>query len=177
MPLLFSCLRHIAAMIDSLNDLIGRMVSWLTLIMVLITFCIVVLRYLFNISWVMMQESIIYLHGLVFMAGVAYTLKLDRHVRVDIIYQHCSARIQAWIDLLGTLFLLLPVAGFIFWSSWGYVMDSWNILESSHNSGGLPYVYLLKSYLLLMPSLLLLQGFAVLLNKIAFLFIVEIKPE
>ncbi|NOQ65053.1 MAG: TRAP transporter small permease subunit [Methyloprofundus sp.] len=166
---LLTFLQHSTAMIDSINERIGRLVSWLTLALVLITFSIVVLRYLFDLSWVMMQESIIYLHGLIFMLAAAYTLKHDGHVRVDIVYQHCSASTKAWLDLLGTLLLLLPVAGFIFWMSWDYVLASWDILEGSRNSGGLPFVYLLKSCLLLMSGLLFLQGLSLLMSKIIFL--------
>ena len=170
MAFLLSFFRCSSHAIDSLNERVGRCVSWLTLAMVLVTFCIVVLRYLFGLSWVMMQESIIYLHGLVFMLGAAYTLKHDGHVRVDIIYQRCTPKVKAWIDLLGTLFLLLPVTGFILWSSWDYVLDSWDIMESSRNSGGLPFVYLLKSCLLLMSGLLILQGLSLLMTKIVYLF-------
>ncbi|TXK95315.1 C4-dicarboxylate ABC transporter permease [Methylococcaceae bacterium HT1] len=170
MFLFFSFFKRSAHAIDSLIERIGRFVSWLTLVMVLVTFCIVLLRYLFDLSWVMMQESIIYLHGLVFMLGAAYTLKHDGHVRVDIIYQRCTPKIKAWIDLLGTLFLLLPVAGFMLWSSWEYVMSSWDILEGSRNSGGLPLVYLLKSCLLLMSGLLILQGLSLLMSKIVYIF-------
>ncbi len=170
MALLFSYLRQSAAGIDALNEYVGRGISWLTLAMVLVTFTIVILRYLFDLSWVSVQESVIYMHSIVFMLGAAYTLKQDGHVRVDIIYQKCSPKIQAWIDLTGTLLLLLPVAGFIFWSSWEYVMDSWDIMESSRNSGGLPLVYLLKSCLLLMSGLLVLQAVALLMQKIVYLF-------
>ncbi|RLA24796.1 MAG: C4-dicarboxylate ABC transporter permease [Gammaproteobacteria bacterium] len=175
MAFLFSFFQRSVRVIDSLNERVGRFVSWLTLAMVLITFCIVVLRYLFDLSWVMMQESIIYLHGLVFMLGAAYTLKHDGHVRVDIIYQRCTPKIKAWIDLLGTVFLLFPVAGFILWSSWGYVLDSWDILEASRNSGGLPFVYLLKTCLLLMSGLLILQGLSLLMSKLVYLFAPGIK--
>lgn len=155
--------------IDSVNERVGHFVSWLVLALVLVTFLVVVLRYLFDLSWVMMQESIIYLHGLVFMLGAAYTLKHEGHVRVDIIYQRCTLVGKAWIDLLGTVFLLLPVAGFILWSSWDYVMSSWDILEASRNSGGLPFVYLLKTCLLLMSGLLILQGLSLLMSKIIYL--------
>ena len=175
MSLLLSFFQRSVQVIDLLNEQVGRFVSWLTLILVLITFCIVVLRYLFDLSWVMMQESMIYLHGVIFMLGAAYTLKHEGHVRVDIIYQRCTPKVKAWIDLLGTLFLLLPVAGFILWSSWGYVMDSWEILEGSRNSGGLPLVYLLKTCLLLMSGLLILQGLSLLMSKIVYLFESGIK--
>lgn len=138
----------------------GRTVSWLTLAMVLITFFVVFLRYLFNTGWIALQESISYMHALVFLIGAAYTLKHNEHVRVDIIYQKLSQRGQAWIDLLGNLILLLPVTLFIFWISLDYVIDSWKVLESSREAGGLAGIYLLKSSILLMCVLLILQAIA-----------------
>jgi TRAP-type mannitol/chloroaromatic compound transport system permease small subunit len=166
MSILFNLSQRSSEFIDALIEKIGRLVSWLSLIMVLLVFGMVVLRYLFNVSWVMVQESVIYLHSLIFMLGASYTLKHDGHVRVDIIYQRCSQKEKAWIDLLGTLFLLIPVAIFILWGSWEYVADSWKILESSRNSGGLPLVYLLKSCLILMSGLLVLQGVSLILAKV-----------
>ena len=106
------------------------------------------------------------MHALVFMLGAAYTLKHNGHVRVDIFYQRCSTKTKAWIDCLGTLFLLLPVSGFIILSSWEYVADSWAIQESSRNSGGLPGVYLLKSSIILMSGLLILQSIALFLQNL-----------
>jgi len=169
MHLFFNLVQRCAQGIDTFTEQIGRCISWLSLVMVCVVFCIVCLRYLFDISWVMMQESVIYLHSLLFMLGAAYTLKQDGHVRVDIVYQRCSEHTKAWIDLFGTLFLLLPVASFILWSSWEYVADSWDILEGSRNSGGLPLVYLLKSCLLVMSGLLVLQGMALLMHKLLLL--------
>jgi len=148
------------ASIDAVNEWLGRCVSWLTLLMVLVTFSIVVLRYAFNIGWIAMQESVAFMHALVFMLAAAYTLKHDAHVRVDIVYQKCSLRVRAWIDFFGTLLLLLPVAGFILWSSWDYVLNSWSISEASRSSGGLPGVYLLKTAIPAMALLLILQGLA-----------------
>lgn len=170
MSIILSLFHRSVNFIDLFNERIGRLVSWLTLLLVLVTFFIVLLRYLFDFSWVMMQESMTYLHSLIFMLGAAYTLKHDGHVRVDIIYHRCSPGVKAWIDLLGTLLLLLPVAGFIFWSSWDYVLESWAISEASGNSGGLPFLYLLKTCLLFMSGLLILQGLSLLMSKIAVLF-------
>lgn len=166
MSLLIQISRTCIISINKMNDWIGRTVSWLTLAMVLVTFAIVILRYAFNVGWVAMQESVSYMHALVFMLGAAYTLKLDGHVRVDIIYQRFGAKGRAWIDLFGTLFLLLPVAGFILWSSWEYVSASWEIHESSRNSGGLPGVYLLKTSILVMAVLLILQGLSLALSSL-----------
>ncbi len=154
------------ALINTLNEWIGRIVSWLTLLMVLVTVAVVMLRYVFDIGWIAMQESVTYMHATLFMLGAAYTLSHDGHVRVDIFYQHCSTKIKAWIDLLGSLLLLLPLTGLISWTGWEYVIDSWEIRESSRNSGGLPGIYLLKSNILLMAALLALQGMAIILSSL-----------
>ncbi|QMU62764.1 MAG: TRAP transporter small permease subunit [Gammaproteobacteria bacterium] len=126
--------------------------------MVFITFLVVVLRYGFNFGRISLQESTTYLHAFVFMLAGAYTLKYNEHVRVDIFYQDMSTRNKAKVDLFGTLFLLLPFAGFILWVSFDYVMNSWKLLESSREAGGLPFVYILKTFIPLMAVLLFLQA-------------------
>ncbi len=144
-----------------LADGFERIVHFLTLLMVLITFAVVVLRYGFDLGWIAMQESVTYLHAANFMLGAAFTLRHDAHVRVDIFYQKFGPRGRAWVDLLGTLFLLLPVCAFILYASWDYVRESWHLMEGSQEAGGIPAVWLLKSLLLAMPVLLILQGLAV----------------
>ncbi|MCP4043634.1 MAG: TRAP transporter small permease subunit [Gammaproteobacteria bacterium] len=128
--------------------------------MVLVTFVVVVLRYVFNLGWIAMQESVTYMHAIVFMLGAAYTLKQNGHVRVDIFYRRMSVRGRAWVDLFGTLLLLFPTCGFIFWVSWEYVATSWSLLESSRETGGLPGVFLIKTLIPAMSTLFLLQGLA-----------------
>jgi len=154
------------AKLTAFNIAIGHVISWLTLLMVLIIFSVVVLRYFFNTGWIAMQESAIYLHAINFMLGSAFTLARDGHVRVDIFYQKFSPRGRAWVDLLGTLLLLLPFCVFIFWTSLDYVANAWQIHEASPEAGGLPWLYLLKSLLLLMPLLLLIQGFVWVLTSL-----------
>lgn len=158
-------LPRIVSLIDNLNESIGRTISWLTLFMVAVTFIVVVLRYLFNMGWIAMQESITYMHALVFMLGAAYTLKHEGHVRVDILYRAKSARFRAWVDFLGTLFLLLPVCLFIAWISWEYIAASWSVMETSQEAGGIPAVFLLKTVILVMAILLVLQGIAALITN------------
>ena len=152
--------------INALNEWVGKLISWLTLAMVITTFSVVVLRYLFDSGWIALQESVTYMHSLVFMLGAAYTLKHDGHVRVDILYQRFSPKTRAIIDALGTLLLLLPVSGFIIWSSWHYVSESWQVLEGSRHSGGLPGLFLLKSCIIAMAVLLILQGIAMFLQNL-----------
>lgn len=152
--------------IDALNEGIGRLVSWLTLSMVAVTFLVVVLRYVFDIGWIAMQESITYMHALVFMAGAAFTLKHQGHVRVDIFYRNYSERGRAWVNLLGALLLLLPGAVFIIWIGWDYVAASWQVMEGSREAGGLPGVYLLKTLILVMPVLLVLQALSGILRDL-----------
>jgi len=158
--------QHCINIVNTANEWIGKTISWLTLAMVLTTFIIVILRYAFDIGWIALQESVSYMHAIIFMLGSAYTLKHNAHVRVDIFYQRCSIKTQAWIDCLGTLFLLIPVTAFIIWSSWEYVADSWEIQESSRNSGGLPGVYLLKTSILFMAGLLILQSISLFLQNL-----------
>ncbi len=144
--------------IDAFIDWSGRTVSWLSLLLVLVTFTVVVLRYAFDYGMIALQETSTYLHATVFLVGMAYTLQQDAHVRVDIFYSRCSRLSKAWIDLCGTLFLLLPFMLFISWSSWQYILDSWSVLEGSREAGGLPAVFLLKSLILVMTTLLSLQA-------------------
>jgi len=152
--------------IDDFIDLIGRAVSWLSLFMVLGTCLIVLLRYGFDSGSIAMQEAINYMHAMVFLIGASYTLKYNEHVRVDIFYAAFSARKKAIFDTLGYIFILMPVMIFIFWVSWQYVADSWQVHESSREAGGLAGVYLLKSFILIMPLLLLLQAIAKILQSI-----------
>ena len=153
-------MQKIVRYIDRMNDVIGRSISWLTLLMVIITFLVVVLRYVFSSGWIAMQESIIYMHSIVFMLSVAFTLKQNGHVRVDIFYERMGPRSRAWVDLLGAIFLLIPFCLFIIVISWNYVSLSWSLLESSRDAGGLPAVFLLKTTIPVMALLLMLQGVA-----------------
>ena len=155
--------------IQSINEWVGRVFAWLTLFMVLVTFLVVMLRYVFDLGWIAMQESVVYMHAFVFMLGAAYTLKHHGHVRVDIFYQRFSIRTRAWVDLLGTVFLLMPVSVFIIWMGWDYVTGSWQVLEGSREAGGLPGVFLLKSLIIIMPALMLLQGLALVLRQVMIL--------
>lgn len=155
---------RLANRMEQFIDWSGRVVSWCVLAMVLLTFLVVVLRYAFDSGWIALQESVSYLHSMVFLLGAAYTLKHDAHVRVDIFYSRFSERTKAWVELLGHLFILIPVMLFIAWISWPYISDAWAVKESSRDAGGLPGVYLLKSLILLMAGLLIIQSVVLILR-------------
>jgi len=163
-------MNRIAMGLRAFNVWIGQTVSWLTLSMVIVTFGIVLLRYGFDLGWIWLQESVTVMHALVFMLGAAYTLADDEHVRVDIIYNRLSERGRAWVNCLGVLLLLVPFCLLILITSWDYVTSAWAVHESSPQAGGLPGVYLLKSVILIMPVLLLLQGLSMLLQRLPLLF-------
>jgi len=145
---------------ESFIDWTGRAVSWCSLLLVLVTFVVVVLRYAFDTGSIALQESSTYLHAALFLIGMAYTLQHDAHVRVDILYARFSTSTKAWVNLCGALFMLLPFMLFISWISWEYILDSWSVLEGSREAGGLPAVFLLKSLILVMTTLLSLQALA-----------------
>jgi len=139
-------------------ELSGKGVAWLTLLMVLLTFSIVILRYGFNLGWIWLQEIVIYLHVAVFTIAAAWTLQMDGHVRVDIFYTDMPNKKRALVNLLGTALFLIPFCLFVLIISWPYVANSWQLLESSRQAGGLPLVFVLKSLILVLPALLLGQG-------------------
>ncbi len=159
-------MQNIINKLEQTSELSGRYLAWLTLFIVVVTFIVVVLRYVFDIGSIAMQESISYMHAFVFMLGAAYTLKHDSHVRVDIFYRKMNPKNKALVDLIGTLLLLFPVCLFILFSSWDYVLTSWSQFEESGEAGGLAYVYILKTALLIMPILLMVQGTALSLKSL-----------
>ena len=156
MNVLRACVHYI----DIFTDRCGRLLAWLVLAMALLTTVVVVLRYGFNTGSIMAQEAVTYMHGCLFMLGAAYALKSGAHVRVDIFYRNFSERGRAWVNSLGGIVFLMPLCAFIGVSSWSYVTESWAILETSPEPGGIPAVFLLKSLLPLMAVNLFLQGLA-----------------
>lgn len=156
------------AVLDAISRATGNAVAWLTLAMVFVTSVVVGLRYLFEFGVIWLQESVTWMHALVFMLGAAYTLQRDEHVRVDIFYRRMSRRGRALVDAVGVLLFVLPLCGFIAYQSWGYVAASWSIGEVSVNAGGLPYPFLplMKTSLLVMPGAVTLQAVSMLLRSL-----------
>jgi TRAP-type mannitol/chloroaromatic compound transport system permease small subunit len=142
-------LQALADTIDRANDYLGRLLSWLALLLVVNTALVAVLRYVFGIGWVWMQDSYLWLFGAMFMLGAGYTLLHNQHVRVDFVYVKRGPRFRAWVDLLGTVIFLIPTVAAIAVLSVPFVARSWDRFEGSLEAGGLPGVYLLKSVLIL----------------------------
>ena len=156
-----------ARAVDAVNDVLGRVVAWLTLVMVLTQFTVVMMRYVFGLSSLYMQESIVYMHAIVFLAAAGYTLLHEGHVRVDIFYGSANERRRAWTNLLGVFLLLWPMAGTTLLASWGYVLASWRVFEvSPEGTAGLPAIFLLKTFIWVFATVLILQGFSLAVHSL-----------
>lgn len=153
--------------LDRFSRATGHATAWLTLLMVIVTFLVVVMRYVFDAGAIWLQETVVWMHAMVFMLGAAYTLQNEDHVRVDIFYRGMSLRRRAWVDLIGVLVFLLPLCIFLGTKAWDFVAVSWSLKEASRESGGLPYplVPLLKSILLVTPIMVALQGISLALRS------------
>jgi TRAP-type mannitol/chloroaromatic compound transport system permease small subunit len=163
----------IASRIDAVNEWIGRAVYWMTLLMVLVGSFNALARYLdrytgFGLSSNMYIEMQWYMFSLIFLLGAAYALRHEAHVRVDVLFTRLSPHGRAWVNLLGTLLLLIPFCLFILATSWPSVSNSWRVFETSPDPGGLPR-YLIKSAIPLAFLLLLLQGVVLAIKQIAIL--------
>lgn len=154
---------------DRINGFLGQSVAWCALLMALVVTTLVILRAFFSVGSIAAQELVTYLHGCLLMLAMAYTLKSGGHIRVDIIYRTATPQFQAWVNILGSALLLLPFAGFLIVVSWDGVMTSWQIRESSSDSGGIPAVFLLKTLIPLAGGLLFLQGLAEIFRNLLFI--------
>jgi len=164
-----SCWLAIARGIDRVNDAVGRWIAWLLLAMVLLGAYNAIVRYLGRFVGLKLSSNAYielqwYMFSLVFLLGAAHALRRDAHVRVDVLYGRLSARMRAWIDLIGTLLLLLPFCISALLLSWPSVRNSWAVLEGSPDPGGLPR-YPLKTMILVAFALLIAQGLALAIRR------------
>ncbi|MDD9992214.1 MAG: TRAP transporter small permease subunit [Rhodospirillales bacterium] len=158
MQAFLSALAALTRVVDAANEHVGRVAAWLALLMVLLQFVVVVMRYIFGWGFIAMQEGVIYLHATLFLVGAGYTLLHGGHVRVDIFYRDARPRRRALIDLLGVILFLMPVCVIIGWASWPYVGQSWSVFEKSAETSGIPAIYALKSMILAFVVLIAFQG-------------------
>jgi len=155
-----NAVQRVTKWIDTMNEWVGRFVAWITLSLVVVVFADVVMRYLFNTSFVFTQELEWHLFAFIFLMGAGYTLLHDGHVRVDIIYQQLTPKGQAWVNLIGTIFFLLPGCAMVVITSWKFTYNSWTILEGSPDPGGIPLRFLVKGTITVGFALLFIQGVA-----------------
>ncbi len=154
---------------DAINRVIGQAVAWLTLGCVLTCFTGVVLRYVFGIGYIWLQELYVWQHALVFMLGAGYTFLVHGHVSVDVVYSKLAARRKAWIDIIGTVVFLAPWLLVLAYTTAPLILTSWSIGEGSGQPGGLPAYYLLKSAIWVFSAVVGLQGLALVARRILFL--------
>ena len=159
-------LNTIVNFFEKSNKVIGEYISWFIVFMVIIQLTIVMARYIFGIGFLKLQELLIYLHGLSFTLSAGYTLLSDEHVRVDLIYRASSNKYKSVINILGSLFFLIPFCLITYSTSFPYVERSWKILESSPETSGLNAVFLLKTALIIFPLLLLIQAISIIYRNI-----------
>ncbi len=159
-------LNLIANWLTVFNSVIGRVVAWLVLYMTLMQFVVVIMRYVFSYGSIQMQESIWYMHGLLFMLGAGYTLVKEGHVRLDVFYREASERTKAWINLIGSLVFLLPFCIVNFDFAWSLVLNSWAVREGSIETTGLPYIYLFKTVILVFSILVVMEGLALAIRSL-----------
>jgi len=169
--------QQITRRIDQCSEWTGRILSWLTLFLVLMQFSIVIGHYIFREGAIFLQESLLYMHSMIFLGAAAYTLRVGGHVRVDVFYGQFQEKTKAWVNLIGCLFFLLPMTILIFWMAWPYVVSSWENMEGSIESSGIQAVYLLKSMILFFAFTLCLQGVSLLLHSMLTILNVEHLPE
>ncbi|HUJ00492.1 MAG TPA: TRAP transporter small permease subunit [Usitatibacter sp.] len=161
-------LLRLSRAIDALNELVGRWVYWLVLVMVLVSAGNAIVRKLFNMSSNAFLEAQWYLFSVVFLLCAGWTLKRNDHVRIDILQGRYSPRAQAWVDVFGTIFFMLPMVSLFFWLSIPWFWRSYTEHEISGSAGGLTLWYA-RIFVPIGFALLGLQGLSELLKRIAFL--------
>lgn len=153
-------LNQLTGKLEQFSEFTGKLVSWLVLAMVLLVSYDVAMRYFFLSGSVALQEMEWHLFSLIFLIGAAYTLKHDDHVRLDLFYKSkfMNDQRRAWINLFGSIFLLIPFCILIISTAWPFLYQSYIHLEGSPDPGGLPYRWILKASIPLGFIFLLLQG-------------------
>ena len=166
----FNNLKKLTLLIGKINKFAGYFSSFLVVFMTFNVFLVVVLRYLFGINFIWMQETYVWMHAYIFMLAAGFTYLNDDHVRIDILYRNASQTYRAFVDLIGNVFFLLPFL-YIIWSySFTFVYKSWQMNEISREAGGLQMLYLLKFAILLFTTLLFLQAISKVINYLLYIF-------
>ena len=159
-------MKQFQILIDKLTDNIANGLLYILIVLIVLVFSTVFFRYIFNMSYIIIQELIMYLHALIFMFGISYALKENSHVKIDVLYNSLNKRTQRVISIAGLVSFILPTALFIIYISIDMVTQSWMILEGSSEAGGLNLVFILKSLIPISGGLIFLQGISELIKHI-----------
>lgn len=159
-------MKQFQILIDKLTDNIASGLLYILIALILLVFSTVFFRYVFNMSYIIIQEIIMYLHALIFMFGISYALKENSHVKIDVLYNTLNKKAQRVISIAGLVSFILPTALFIIYISIDMVTQSWMILEGSSEAGGLNLVFILKSLIPISGVLIFLQGISELIKHI-----------
>jgi len=159
-------MKQFQILIDKLTDNIAKGLLYILIVLIVLVFSTVFFRYVFNMSYIIIQEIIMYLHALIFMFGISYALKENSHVKIDVLYNSLNKRTQRVISIAGLVSFILPTALFIIYISIDMVTQSWMILEGSSEAGGLNLVFILKSLIPISGVLIFLQGISELIKHI-----------
>ena len=151
-------MKQFQILIEKVIDVIANALTYLLVLLIIIVFMTVFMRYMLNISYVALQELVMYFHALIFMFGLSYALKEKSHVKIDIIYNSLNKKNQYFISMLGTIIFIIPTSLFIVYSSMDMVTQSWSLLEGSSEAGGLDLVFILKSVIPITGFLIFLQA-------------------
>ncbi|MFC3050773.1 TRAP transporter small permease subunit [Kordiimonas pumila] len=163
-------LSKIVSGLNQILDISGKLLAILPLLLILVQFSVVLMVYVFSNGNIQLQESLQYINAIMFLGGAGYTALKDEHVRVDLFYSKFSGRQKACVNLIGTLLLLCPFL-ILFWiSSVPYVFQSWHILEGSVEASGLPFIYILKSTLLLFAGTMTLHALSAIISNARILY-------
>jgi TRAP-type mannitol/chloroaromatic compound transport system permease small subunit len=150
--------RRLARAIDTCQDALGRGMSWLMLVMVLVVFTDVVMRYAINTTYVFVQELEWYLFGIVYLMAGGYTMLYNEHVRVDIVYSRLPPRKKAWLDFILLFVFFFPSCIMIVVATWPFFRNAYAVLEGSSDPGGIPARWALKGVIIVAFAVMIAQG-------------------
>lgn len=162
-------MERLQGILDTFSDWLGKLTSLLMVLLLLNIFYDVVARYFFRSSSIGMQELEWHLFATMFLLGIAYTLKAEGHVRVDVFYERLTPKGKAVINCLGVILFLLPFCALIAWYGYGFALESYELGETSGDPGGLPHRWIVKSMIPVSALCLALSGLGMFLKNLAVL--------
>ena len=157
-------IRFLSRVLNIITNQVGLISSFLILLLILLVSTSVILRYIFAIGFIWLQDLYIWVHAIFILLGISYTLKMDEHVRIDLLYRTFTKKKKKIVNLIGIIFFGIPLTYLLLVNGLDYFSRSYNLNESSKESGGLPKIYILKFFIFFLGVLLFLEISRQLLN-------------